>query len=136
MTQLPPASVWVVGVASVKPVNGLMNEPTSDASVRTATTVTPPSDVGAPALSWIGSTTRPVSTDVPGIGCRTLRDSTQRFGSNQVGSAAGRPGAAAGFAIRPGGVVTLTWQESTMRKPAGTAVTRKVYWVPRVRPPS
>ena len=66
MTQLPPASVWVVGAASVKPVNGLMKEPTSEASVRTAATVTPPSDVGAPALSWIGSTTRPESTDVPG----------------------------------------------------------------------
>src|SRR3954465_14121224 len=116
ITQLPPASVWVVGAASTKPLKGFEKAPTSDASTRTATTVTPPSGVGAPATSWMGSTTRPASTEAPGTGCSTPSDSTHRFGSIQV------PRLFTGAA----GVVSVTWQPSTMRKPAGTAVTRNV----------
>src|SRR5205823_5448397 len=124
-------SVCVTGVASVKPLKGLMKEPTSDASMRTAATVTPPSGVGAPAASWIGSTTLPDMTVAPGIGCRMPSDSTQRLESIQVTGACLAPG----DGIGAGGVVSLTWQESMMRKPAGTAVTRSVYGVPRLSPP-
>src|SRR5436309_2531296 len=103
-----------------------MKEPTNEASVRTATTVTPPSEVGAPATSWIGSTTRPVSTDEPGIGCRMLSDSTHRFGSIQVPRFTEPGTVGSGTGIGAGGVISVTWQASTMRKPAGTPVTRNV----------